>query len=38
MHFLSGIKVDRVDEQVGMDVLPVCVGADQNFVSLIVLS
>ena len=37
VQFLSGVEVDRVDEQVRMDVLPVCVGADQNFVALIVL-
>lgn len=37
MQFPSGIEIDRVDEEVGMDVLTVCVGADQNFVSLIVL-
>ena len=38
VQFLSGIEVDGVDEEVGMDVFPVCVGADQNFISLIVLS
>ena len=38
VQFLSCIEVDRVDEKVGMDVFPVCVGADQNFISLIVLS
>ena len=38
MQFPSGIEVDRVDEKVGMNVFPVCVGADQDFVSLIVLS
>lgn len=37
MQFPSGIEIDRFDEEVGMDVLTVCVGADQNFVSLIVL-
>ena len=36
MQFLSGIKVDRVDEKVGMDVFPVCVGADKDFIALIV--
>lgn len=38
VQFLSGIEVDGVDEEVGMDVFPVCVGADQNFIALIVLS
>lgn len=38
MQFPSGIEVDGVDEEVGMDVLTVCVGADQNFISLIVFS
>lgn len=38
VQFLSRIEVDRVDEKVGMDVFPICVGADQNLVSLIVLS
>ena len=38
VQFLSRIEVDRVDEEVGMDVFPVCVGADQNFIPLIVLS
>ena len=32
------IEVDRVDEKVGMNVFPVCMGADQDFISLIVLS
>ena len=32
------IEVDGVDEKVGMNVFPVCVGADQNFIPLIVLS
>ena len=32
------IEVDGVDEKVGMDVFPVCMGADQNFIPLIVLS
>ena len=31
VQFLSGIEVDGVDEEVGMDVFPVCVGTDQNF-------
>ena len=35
VQFLSRIEVD---EEVGMDVFPVCVGADQNFIPLIVLS
>ena len=38
VQFLSGIEVDRVDEEVRMDVFPICVGANQNFISLIVLS
>ena len=38
VQFLSRIKVDRVDEKVGMDVFPVCVGTDQDFIPLIVLS
>ena len=38
VQFLSGIEVDRVDEKVGMNVFPVCVGADQDFIALIVLS
>ncbi len=38
VQFLSSIKVDRVDEKVGMDVFPVCVGTDQDFIPLIVLS
>lgn len=38
VQFLSGIEVNGVDEEVGMDVFPVCVGADQNFIPLIVLS
>ena len=38
VQFLSGIEVDGVDEKVGMNVFPVCVGADQNFIPLIVLS
>lgn len=37
VQFLSRIKVDGVDEKVGMNVFPVCVGADQNFIALIVL-
>ena len=28
VQFLSGIEVDGVDEEVGMDVFPVCVSAD----------
>lgn len=28
VQFLSRIKVDGVDEEVGMDVFPVCVSAD----------
>ena len=38
VQFLSRIEVNGVDEEVGMDVFPVCVGADQNFIPLIVLS
>ena len=38
VQFLSRIEVDGVDEKVGMNVFPVCVGADQNFIALIVLS
>lgn len=38
VQFLSRIEVDQVDEEVGMDVFSVCVGADQDFISLIVLS
>ena len=38
VQFLPGIEVDGVDEKVGMNVFPVCVGADQNFIALIVLS
>ena len=38
VQFLSGIEVDGVDEEVRMDVFPVCVGTDQNFIPLIVLS
>ena len=38
VQFLPSIEVDRVDEKVGMNVFPVCMGADQDFISLIVLS
>ena len=38
VQFLSRIEVDRVDEKVGMNVFPVCVGAGQDFIALIVLS
>ena len=38
VQFLSRIEVDGVDEKVGMNVFPVCVGADQHFIPLIVLS
>lgn len=38
VQFLPSIEVDGVDEEVGMDVFPVCVGADQDFIALIVLS
>ena len=38
VQFLPSIEVDRVDEKVGMNVFPVCVGADQNFIAFIVLS
>ena len=34
MQFPSGIKVDRVDEKVRMDVLPVYVGADQHLAAV----
>ena len=38
VQLLSCIEVNRVDEEVGMDVFPVCVGTNQNFISLIILS
>ena len=38
VQFLSRVEVDGVNEEVGMNVFPVCVGADQNFIPLIVLS
>ena len=38
VQFLPSIEVDRVDEKVGMNVFPVCMGADQDFIPLIVLS
>ena len=38
VQFLPSIEVDGVDEEVGMNVFPVCMGADQDFISLIVLS
>ena len=38
MQFPSGIEVDRVDEEVGMEVFPVCMSADQNFIAFVVLS
>ena len=38
VQFLSRVEVDGVDEKVGMNVFPVCMGADQDFISLIVLS
>ena len=38
VQFLLSIEVDGVDEKVGMNVFPVCMGADQDFISLIVLS
>ena len=38
VQFLSRIEVDGVDEKMGMDVFPVYVGTDQNFIALIVLS
>ena len=38
VQFSACIEVDGVDEEVGMDVFPVCVGADQDFIALIVLS
>lgn len=37
VQFPSGIKADRVDEEVRVDVFPVCMGADQDFIPLIVL-
>ena len=38
VQFLSRVEVDGVDEKVGMNVFPVCMGADQDLISLIVLS
>ena len=38
VQFLSRVEVDGVNEKVGMDVFPVCVGTDQDFIPLIVLS
>ena len=38
VQLLSCIEVDGVDEKVGMNVFPVCVGADQDFIALRVLS
>ena len=38
VQFLSRVEVDGVDEEVGMNVFPVCVGADQDFIALVVLS
>ena len=38
VQFLSCIEVDGVDEEVGMDVFPVYMGADQDFMAFIVLS
>ena len=38
VQFLSRVEVDGVDEEVGMDVFSVCVGTDQDFIALIVLS
>ena len=38
VQFLSRVEVDGVDEKVRMDVFPVCVGADQDFISFVVLS
>lgn len=37
MEFPAGIQTDRVDDEVGMDMLSVSVGADKNFMALIVL-
>lgn len=34
----SRIEVDRVDEKVRVDVVTICVGADQNFIAFVVLS
>ena len=36
--FLSGIEVDGVDDAVGVDVLPVYMGADQHLAAVEVLS
>ena len=38
VQFLSRVEVDGVDEKVGMNVFSVYVGADQDFMALIVLS
>ena len=38
VQLLSCIEVNRVDEEVRMDVFPVCVSTNQNFIFLIVLS
>ena len=38
VQFPASVEVDGVDEEVGMDVFSVCVGTDQDFISLIVLS
>ena len=38
VQFLSRIEVNGVDEKVGMNMFPVCVGADQDFISFVVLS
>lgn len=37
MELPAGIQTDRVDDEVRMDMLPVSVGADKNFMALIVL-
>ena len=37
VEFPSSIEVDRVDEEVRMDMVAVCVGTDQNLIALIIL-
>ena len=38
VEFPARVEVDGVDEEVGVDMVAVCMGADQNLVTLIVLS
>ena len=38
MQFLAGIEVDRVDNEVGMDVFSLGMGTHQNFMSIKILS